>query len=246
MSGMGRVGREVLMECSNDRILEKGGRTVLTPQVALEGICFRYDPKGPLVLRDLSLSVERERIVAILGESGGGKSSLLRIVAGLERSERGTVRIGGRLVASEELFCEPEHRGVGMVFQDYALFPHMTVSGNVGFGLRSTPRADRSARVAEILELVGLAGYERRYPHELSGGQQQRAALARALAPSPDVLLLDEPFSNLDAALKERLRGDVRAILKRSGVTAMFVTHDVEDARTFADEIVNLSDLQRR
>ena len=217
----------------------------MTPQVVLEGIRFRYSPRGPFVLENLSLSVGRERIVAILGESGGGKSSLLRIVAGLERSEAGTVRIGGRLVASETVFCEPERRGVGMVFQDYALFPHMTVAGNVGFGLRSMRRGTRGGRVAEVLELVGLSGYERRYPHELSGGQQQRAALARALAPSPDVLLLDEPFSNLDAALKERLRGDVRAILKRSGMTAIFVTHDIEDARTFADAIVNLSDLQR-
>src|SRR5690606_34382950 len=145
-------------------------------------------------------------ILAVVGESGCGKSTLLRLIAGLDTPDQGEIRIGGRAVAAGRVWVAPERRGVGMVFQDFALFPHMTVLGNIVFGLPSLPRAERRARAEAMLELVDLAGYGERYPHQLSGGQQQRVALARALASEPSLLLLDEPFSNLDTALKRMLR----------------------------------------
>jgi iron(III) transport system ATP-binding protein len=174
-------------------------------------------------------------VLGLLGPSGCGKTTALRLVAGVERPDAGTIRLGERLVAGPGTFVPPERRRVGMVFQDYALFPHLSVADNVAFGLPRGP--ERARRVAEALALVGLSGLERRWPHELSGGQQQRVALARALAPQPAVLLLDEPFSNLDATLRLRVRAEVRAILAAAGVTAIFVTHDREEALSLADAV---------
>ena len=187
---------------------------------------------GPPVLDGLSLQVPTGSLTAVLGPSGCGKTTLLRLIAGFERAERGTIRVGGRVVCDERTDLAPEHRGVGFVAQEGALFPHLDVAANVGFGL---PRAQRRGRVEELLELVGLADLARRFPHELSGGQQQRVALARALAPAPRLVLLDEPFDALDAGLRAEVRAEVRAALLESGATALLVTHDQEEALSLAD-----------
>mgnify|MGYP005850156811 FL=1 len=187
-------------------------------------------------LRGVDLATERGQIVALLGPSGCGKTTLLRLIAGFEWPDAGAIIVNGRAVAGNGQRVPAEHRRVGMVFQDYALFPHLDVAGNIAFGLRG-PAQDRQARVTELLDIVGLPGLGDRPPHALSGGQQQRVALARALAPRPDVLLLDEPFSNLDAALRAQVRHEVRAILKRAGTTCVFVTHDREEALSLADSI---------
>ncbi|AEG94518.1 candidate ABC transporter, ATP-binding component probably involved in an Fe3+ transport system [Ramlibacter tataouinensis TTB310] len=176
-------------------------------------------------------------IGVLIGPSGCGKTTLLRAIAGLERASGGAIRISGQVVGSASLHVPAELRRIGMVFQDYALFPHLDVGRNVAFGIGALPRAERAARVAEVLALVGLGGIERRMPHELSGGQQQRVALARALAPRPQLLLLDEPFSNLDVDLRERLAHEVRGILKAANATALFVTHDQLEAFAIGDAI---------
>jgi len=190
----------------------------------------------PAVL-DVSFGLQTGDIGVLIGPSGCGKTTLLRAVAGLERASSGSIRLGGALVSSTSLHVPAETRRIGMVFQDYALFPHLDVGHNVGFGIHHLPRAQRAKRVAEVLELVGLAGFDRRFAHELSGGQQQRVALARALAPAPQLLLLDEPFSNLDVDLRERLAQEVRAILKAANATALFVTHDQLEAFAVGDQI---------
>ena len=178
-----------------------------------------------------SLDVWEGGVVTLLGPSGCGKTTALRVIAGFE-SGSGSIEIHGRTVLDATTFVPPEKRNVGMVFQDYALFPHMTVGSNVGYGL---PRGDRTRRAGEVLELVGLTGLENRMPNELSGGQQQRVALARALAPEPEVILLDEPFSNLDASLRDRVRRELRSILTEARTTAVFVTHDQEEALATSD-----------
>ncbi len=183
---------------------------------------------------DLSLDVEPGSLCALLGPSGCGKTTALRLIAGLERPDAGTIALGDRALSGAGDFIAPEHRRIGMVFQDYALFPHHDVAGNVAYGLGRRPDHDR---IAEVLELVGLAGLGDRPVHELSGGQQQRVALARALAPTPDLVLLDEPFSNLDAGLRERLRDEVAEILREAGVTALFVTHDQAEALSIAETV---------
>lgn len=176
-------------------------------------------------------------IGCLLGPSGCGKTTLLRAIAGFEEIIGGEIRIHDSVVSRVGLRVPPERRQVGMVFQDYALFPHLNVEANVGFGLRGVCAAERGRRVAALLETVGLAGQGQKFPHELSGGQQQRVALARALAPKPELVLLDEPFSNLDVDLRERLSVEVREILKREGMTAVLVTHDQHEAFAMADEI---------
>ncbi|HSO45420.1 MAG TPA: ABC transporter ATP-binding protein, partial [Rhodoferax sp.] len=192
--------------------------------------------KSPAV-HDVSFSLRAGDIGVLIGPSGCGKTTLLRAVAGLERASAGVIRLGGEVVSQAGVSLPPESRQVGMVFQDYALFPHLSVGRNVAFGIDHLPRAERQARVAEVLTLVGLAGQENRFPHELSGGQQQRVALARALAPRPRLLLLDEPFSNLDVDLRERLAYEVRGILKAANATALFVTHDQLEAFAVGDTI---------
>jgi len=183
----------------------------------------------------VDLDVREGEVLALLGPSGCGKTTTLRLVAGFERPGAGRIELDGEEVAGPDRLVPPERRRVGVVFQDYALFPHLTVAQNVGYGVPD--RDARDARVAEMLDLVGLAGEASRLPHELSGGQQQRVAMARALAPEPALVLLDEPFSNLDAALRVRMRGEVRAILRDARATAVFVTHDQEEALSLADRI---------
>jgi iron(III) transport system ATP-binding protein len=188
------------------------------------------------IVRGLSFTLEPGRIGCLLGPSGCGKTTVLRCLAGFEPVLGGEILISDRVMSKPGFLVPPEKRSVGMVFQDYALFPHLTVAQNIAFGLGSRSR-DADARATTMMELVGLVDVARAYPHELSGGQQQRVALARALAPEPGLLLLDEPFSNLDVDLRERLSLEVRAILKSAGTTAILVTHDQNDAFAIADEV---------
>ena len=210
--------------------------------VRLFGVSKVYGsgPNSVEAVRDVDLELEPGKILSLLGPSGCGKTTTLRLLAGFEHPDAGTLEIGGRVVSGGKTFVPPEKRKVGMVFQDYALFPHLTVEQNVAYGL---PRgAKRKGRVAEVLNLTHLEGLGDRMPHELSGGQQQRVALARALAPEPAVVLLDEPFSNLDAALRARVRGEMREILRGAQATAIFVTHDQEEALSISDEIAVMID----
>ena len=194
---------------------------------------------GQRVLRGVDLVVPHGSFTAILGASGSGKTTLLRVVAGFERPDAGEVRLGHEIVDdSGHRFVASEHRRIGYVPQEGALFPHLSVGRNVGFGLAR--RGRRKERVDELLELVGLSGYRRRYPHQLSGGQQQRVALARALAIEPEIVLLDEPFSSLDAALRASVRSDVLGVLQRAGTTSILVTHDQDEALSMADEVAVL------
>ncbi|MEG1255418.1 ABC transporter ATP-binding protein [Clostridium sp.] len=201
---------------------------------------FKYKNSKVDNIDDFNLDIKKGEIVAILGESGSGKSTMLRIIAGLEQPYKGSITIGGNEVFNEYKFVEPEKRGIGMVFQDYALFPHMTVDKNIMFGLKDMNRNQREKRMLEMLRLVNLEEHKNKYPHELSGGQQQRIAIARALAPSPSILLLDEPFSNLDAHLKSKLRTELKDIIQKANITSIFVTHDKEDAKALANKIVTL------
>ena len=197
----------------------------------------QYPGRPQAAVDEVSFGLRAGDIGVLIGPSGCGKTTLLRAVAGLERVTAGEVRISGQLVGGAGAHVPAEERRVGMVFQDYALFPHIDVGHNVGFGIHRLPKAERNARIAEVLHLVGLPGIERHFPHELSGGQQQRIALARALAPKPQLLLLDEPFSNLDVDLRERLAHEIRAILKAAHATALFVTHDQLEAFAIGDVI---------
>ena len=203
------------------------------PVLALHGIHHAYG-KQPTVA-GLDLSLEAGSICCLLGPSGCGKTTVLRCIAGFERLAAGEIRVEGEVVSGPGYHLEPEQRRVGMVFQDYALFPHLSVERNVAFGTGGT--AAERARVRALIDTVGLSAAAARYPHQLSGGQQQRVALARALATQPRVLLLDEPFSNLDVDLREQLAAEVRGILKAAGTTAVFVTHDQHEAFAMADEI---------
>jgi iron(III) transport system ATP-binding protein len=218
-------------------------------QLSLARVTKRYGGAGSPAVAELSLAIGHGEILALLGPSGCGKTTTLRLIAGFETPETGEIVIGDRLVASAggATMVPPEDRSVGVVFQDYALFPHLTIADNVGFGLDRWPRAARRMRVRDVLDLVGLAAYADRYPHELSGGQQQRVAVARALAPAPGVILLDEPFSNLDADLRAQMRDEVEKILRATATTAVFVTHDQEEAFTIADQVgvLNLGRLEQ-
>ncbi|NJL92849.1 MAG: ABC transporter ATP-binding protein [Anaerolineae bacterium] len=188
-------------------------------------------------VQSVSFSVERGTIFALLGASGCGKTTTLRLIAGLEHPDQGEIRLDGQIVAGKDQHTPPEARQIGMVFQDYALFPHLSVAANIGFAVPKLSNRERRERVETVLELVGLPDLHKRFPHQLSGGQQQRIALARALAPQPSVVLLDEPFSNLDAARRRSTREEVRSILKKAEMTAIFVTHDQEEALSIADEV---------
>ncbi|TAN29768.1 MAG: ABC transporter ATP-binding protein [Castellaniella sp.] len=198
-----------------------------------------YDtPSGPVaVIHDFSLSLERGNVGCLLGPSGCGKSTILRAIAGFEPVTSGVFLLGDRVLSSPTRHVAPEDRHIGMMFQDYALFPHMTIGENIGFGVRGVSRRDRMNRIQEMLEIVRLADMGSRYPHELSGGQQQRVALARALAPSPELLLLDEPFSNLDVNTRAHLAGEVRDIIRATNRTAIVVTHNQDEAFAMADQI---------
>jgi iron(III) transport system ATP-binding protein len=204
--------------------------------ILLDGVAKRFG--DTVAVRDAHLCVEHGEVVALLGPSGCGKTTLLRLIAGFETPDAGTVQLAGTPVAGGA-WVPPERRRVGMVFQDYALFPHLTVAENVGFGL---PRRERATRVPFLLTLVDLCGLGGRYPHQLSGGQQQRVALARALAPAPDTVLLDEPWSNVDSHLRVELRDEIARILRPLGVTVVLVTHDREEAFSLADRIALVRD----
>jgi iron(III) transport system ATP-binding protein len=207
----------------------------------LDGVTKRFGPET--AVEDLSLSVHDGELLTLLGPSGCGKTTTLRVLAGLERPDAGEVKLSDTVIADAEgTFERPERRDVGIVFQNFALFPHLTVAENVAFGLQDLDDEATDARVTELLDLVDLADQRDSKPAELSGGQQQRVALARSLAPEPSVLLLDEPFSNLDVRLREQMREEVRAILKEAGVTAVSVTHDQEEALSISDRVAVIYD----
>lgn len=206
--------------------------------LSIKGVSKSYDGGKNFALRDVSFGMNRGDVSAIVGESGSGKTTLIRLIAGLERPDSGEIIFQNQLVSSIHRLVPPEKRKIGLVFQEYALFPHLTLLDNVMYGI--SRMKNKKERAREVLALVDLKGVEDRYPHQLSGGQQQRVALARALAPNPELLILDEPFSNLDAVLRAQLRSQVFEIVKRTGVTAIFVTHDTQDALTVADEILIL------
>jgi iron(III) transport system ATP-binding protein len=203
--------------------------------LTIERVHKRFGPST--AVDGVSLDLVAGEHLALIGPSGCGKSTMLLLIAGLLHPDAGVVRIGDRTVAGNGAWVEPDRRRVGMVFQDYALFPHLTVAANIAFGLNRLSRGEQAARVAEVLALVGLEELSGRYPHELSSGQQQRVALARSLAPAPDVILLDEPFSNLDRALRDSLRVETKNVLRRAGATAVLVTHDHSEALGFGDRV---------
>ncbi|MEI6837072.1 MAG: ABC transporter ATP-binding protein [Alcaligenaceae bacterium] len=211
----------------------------MNPLLEIEKISLSYaaKPNDVSVLKDYSLTLNSGETVCILGPSGCGKSSLLRVIAGFEPIDTGTISLNDVVLSSASHTTAPEYRQVGFMFQDYALFPHLTVAENIGFGLKKLSRQERSLQIQAMLKLVDLEPYAKRFPHELSGGQQQRAALARALAPQPKILLLDEPFSNLDADTRERLISELRVILKQTGVTTLLVTHSHSEALALGDRI---------
>jgi iron(III) transport system ATP-binding protein len=206
----------------------------MTKALQVDSITKSFD--GTPVVKNISLEAEAGEFMTLLGPSGCGKTTTLRLLAGFEQPDSGTITIKGQTVANRNVFLPAEKRKVGMVFQDYALFPHLNVSGNITFGLTGQHKENQK-RAEAMLEMVGLSGYGDRMPYELSGGQQQRVALARALAPQPDIILLDEPFSNLDAALRTQVRGEVRSILREAGTTTIFVTHDQEEALSLSDKV---------
>ncbi len=209
--------------------------------IQIKDLQYQYKNAKAATIKNFTLDIERGEIISILGESGSGKSTILRLIAGLETPNSGSISIDGNRIVDNNNYVPPEKRGVGMVFQDYALFPHMTVEKNIKFGLRNMNRREKQQRLNEMLELINLVDFKDRYPYELSGGQQQRVALARALAPAPSLLIFDEPFSNLDAHLQIKIREELRKILKQTGITSIFVTHDQEDARALADRIVYIA-----
>jgi iron(III) transport system ATP-binding protein len=202
----------------------------------------KYPGSLQKAVSDFTLEVSKGEILALLGESGCGKTTVLRMISGFEISDTGELYLNSKLISGKGIFIEPEKREVGIVFQDYALFPHKTVSENIGFGLFRATKTERLNRIEEVMQLAGLNGLEARYPHQISGGQRQRVALARALAPDPGLILFDEPFSNIDTVLKNQIRGEIRDILRQSDATAIFVTHDTKDVLAIADRAVVLKD----
>jgi iron(III) transport system ATP-binding protein len=211
-----------------------------SPILELRSVSCAYDPHRPAI-RDISFSAQEGEILCLLGPSGCGKTTVLRAIAGFEPVRSGEIFLSGRPVSSSSDTIPTEERHVGMVFQEYALFPHLRVVGNIAFGLGHLSRSERESRVHEMLRLTGLEGFERRYPHELSGGQQQRVALARALVQNPIVLLLDEPFSNLDPDMAGRMRQELHTLLRRMKTTTILVTHDHDEAFAMADRIAVLN-----
>ncbi|KKL16485.1 hypothetical protein LCGC14_2495080, partial [marine sediment metagenome] len=203
--------------------------------VSLSGVSKTFEEKE--VLRGITFDIKQGEIISLLGPSGCGKTTILRLIAGFELPDEGVISVKGKPVAGMGFSIPPDKRSVGMVFQDYALFPHMTVAKNVLYGLKGFDRERQKKILSGMLSLSGLSGYENRYPHQLSGGEQQRVAVARALAPCPNALLLDEPFSNLDADMRARMRTDVLNILRKARTTAILVTHDREEAFSLGDRV---------
>jgi iron(III) transport system ATP-binding protein len=211
--------------------------TLTTAALTLAALTVRYPNATHDAVQALSLSLQAGEIACLIGASGCGKTSALRAIAGFIQVQSGRISLGNQVISGEGVHMAPQQRGIGLMFQDLALFPHLTVAGNIAFGLSQHSAAEQAARTSHLLDVVGLQGLQQRYPHELSGGQQQRVALARALAPKPRLLLLDEPFSSLDANLRRQLALDIRLILKAEGVSALMVTHDQHEAFAFADTV---------
>ncbi len=204
-------------------------------QLQINNLNFNYNKNNNLI-ENFNLSVERGEVAALVGPSGSGKSTILRLTAGLEIPDSGKIILDGKILTDKDVFIAPEKRKVGMVFQDYALFPHLNVFQNIAFGIGHLSANKKKQKVEELLVLVDLNGYGKRYPHQLSGGQQQRIALARTLAPNPKLLLLDEPFSNLDAQLRDDIRRQLKKIISEVGITTILVSHDKEDADFMAEK----------
>ena len=212
----------------------------MTPLLKVESITKHFADIP--VVKDVSFAVYPGEIFALLGPSGCGKTTTLRIIAGFEKADAGTISMAERLLANDDVHISPELRGIGLVFQDYALFPHKNVLDNVAFGLRKVPKKTRRARAIEVLDMVGMKDFHARLPHHLSGGEQQRVALARSIIARPQLLLLDEPFSSLDPGLRQTTRDEVRALLKGEGISAILVTHDQEEALSFAERLAVMKD----
>ncbi|WP_324172933.1 ABC transporter ATP-binding protein [Sulfurimonas sp.] len=189
------------------------------------------------VLKDINLEIEQGQIISILGKSGSGKSTLLNVIAGFESAKSGSLHINGETIFDKKTNTQPEDRNIGFVFQNYALFPHLNVEKNLLFGVKDKKRKEKKSLVKELLEMIDLKGYEKKYPHELSGGEQQRVSLARVLATDPDIILLDEPFSSVDTLLKAQIEKELLALIKKSAKTAIFVTHDPKEAMAISDKI---------
>ncbi|SEA55625.1 ABC transporter ATP-binding protein [Bizionia paragorgiae] len=206
--------------------------------LTINSLSKSYNKGKNFALEDVTFNLKAGQVCAIVGESGSGKTTLVRLIAGLERPDHGSIVMGDKVIASLDKFVQPEKRKIGLVFQEYALFPHLTILENVLYGISKIKH--KRKRAQDMLDLVGLSDLGDRYPHQLSGGQQQRVALARALAPEPSLLILDEPFSNLDTMLRTQLRNEVFDIIKKTEVTVLFVTHDTQDALSVADEILIL------
>ncbi|GAB6137491.1 ABC transporter ATP-binding protein [Halanaerobaculum tunisiense] len=212
--------------------------------ITVEDLSFNYPNSKENVLQGIDFNVQQGAIVCILGESGSGKSTILRLLAGLETPKKGLIEIDDQIVVDDNRFVLPENREIGVVFQDYALFPHMTVAENILFGIKNKDQDYKEDKLEEVLNLVDLAETKTSYPHQLSGGQQQRIALARSLAIDPALIVMDEPFSSLDASLQARIRGELESIIKQAGITSIFVSHDKDDALSIADKIIVLKDGQ--
>ncbi|MFB6299327.1 MAG: ABC transporter ATP-binding protein [Halobacteriales archaeon] len=237
-----RPGQELPLETDIESTIPTEPARTERTVLELNAVSREYGTET--AVRDLSISIRDGEILTLLGPSGCGKTTTLRLMAGLERPTTGTIELDGETVSTPEsgAFVKPENRDIGIVFQDFALFPHLTVAENIAFGLTDATEAKTNARVDELLDLVGLENYHERMPGQLSGGEQQRVALARSLAPEPAILLLDEPFSNLDVRLRVEMREEVRRILKEAGVTAVSVTHDQEEALSISDRVAVMND----
>jgi len=209
----------------------------MTPALELQHLTRCYRKGDSPAVQDLNLTIQPGELLAMVGESGSGKTTLLRLISGLEKPDQGDIRVHGRLVSSQNTWVPPERRQVGMVFQDGALFPHLTIRQNIAYGLKGQAKDEMLSRVDALLAMVGLDGFQNRYPHELSGGERQRIAVIRALAPEPAVVLFDEPFSNLDPMLRCEIRDHIRRILKDLKTTAILVTHDTDDALHVGDRV---------